>query len=68
VSLFLEQKQTQPVSAGDVLAITVSTPVTGALGYNIYVGTATGAGKLEVPGNTQGNRYILTFREQAHKA
>jgi hypothetical protein len=30
------------VASGDVLAVTVSTPVTGALGYNIYVGTATG--------------------------
>ena len=30
------------VASGDVLTVTVATPVTGALGYNIYVGTATG--------------------------
>lgn len=42
------------VAAGDVLAITVSTPVTGALGYNIYVGTATGAANLTYQGTLKG--------------
>jgi hypothetical protein len=42
------------VASGDVLAITVSTPVTGALGYNIYVGTATGAANLTYQGTLKG--------------
>jgi hypothetical protein len=42
------------VASGDVLAITVSTPVTGALGYNIYVGTATGAANLKYQGTLKG--------------
>lgn len=31
------------VSSGQVLTVTVATPVAGALGYNIYVGSSTGA-------------------------
>jgi hypothetical protein len=42
------------VASGDVLTITVSTPVTGALGYNIYVGTATGAANLKYQGTLKG--------------
>ena len=42
------------VASGDVLTITVSTPVTGALGYNIYVGTATGAANLKYQGTLRG--------------
>jgi hypothetical protein len=42
------------VASGDVLAITVSTPVTGALGYNIYVGTSTGAANLTYQGTLKG--------------
>ena len=42
------------VAAGDVLAITVSTAVAGALGYNIYVGTATGAANLKYQGTLRG--------------
>jgi hypothetical protein len=42
------------VAAGDVLTVTVSTPVTGALGYNIYVGTATGAANLKYQGTLKG--------------
>ena len=42
------------VAAGDVLTITVSTAVTGALGYNIYVGTATGAANLKYQGTLRG--------------
>lgn len=42
------------VASGDVLAVTVSTPVTGALGYNIYVGTATGAANLKYQGTLKG--------------
>jgi hypothetical protein len=42
------------VASGDVLAITVSTAVTGALGYNIYVGTATGAANLKYQGTLKG--------------
>jgi hypothetical protein len=38
------------VGAGDVLTVTVSTPVAGALGYNIYVGTATGLANLKYQG------------------
>jgi hypothetical protein len=42
------------VASGDVLAITVSTAVTGAIGYNIYVGTATGAANLKYQGTLKG--------------
>jgi hypothetical protein len=42
------------VASGDVLAITVSAPVTGALGYNIYVGTTTGAANLTYQGTLKG--------------
>jgi hypothetical protein len=42
------------VASGDVLAITVSTPVVGALGYNIYVGTTTGAANLKYQGTLKG--------------
>jgi hypothetical protein len=42
------------VASGDVLAVTVSSPVTGALGYNIYVGTATGAANLKYQGTLKG--------------
>ena len=42
------------VASGDVLTITVSTPVTGALGYNIYVGTTTGAANLTYQGTLKG--------------
>jgi hypothetical protein len=38
------------VGAGDVLTVTVSTPVAGALGYNIYVGTTTGLANLKYQG------------------
>ena len=42
------------VASGDVLTITVSTPVVGALGYNIYVGTTTGAANLKYQGTLKG--------------
>ena len=42
------------VASGDVLAVTVSTAVAGALGYNIYVGTATGAANLKYQGTLKG--------------
>jgi hypothetical protein len=42
------------VASGDVLTIAVSTAVTGALGYNIYVGTATGAANLKYQGTLRG--------------
>jgi hypothetical protein len=42
------------VATGDVLTITVSTAVAGALGYNIYVGTATGAANLKYQGTLRG--------------
>jgi hypothetical protein len=41
-------------ASGDVLVVTVSTPVTGALGYNIYVGTTTGAANLKYQGTLKG--------------
>jgi hypothetical protein len=44
----------EAVASGDVLTITVSTPVVGALGYNIYVGTATGAANLTYQGTLKG--------------
>jgi len=42
------------VAAGDVLTITVSTPVVGATGYNIYVGTTTVAANLKYQGTLRG--------------
>jgi hypothetical protein len=42
------------VASGDVLTVTVSTAVAGALGYNIYVGTATGAANLKYQGTLRG--------------
>jgi hypothetical protein len=42
------------VASGDVLTITVSTAVAGALGYNIYVGTTTGAANLKYQGTLRG--------------
>jgi hypothetical protein len=42
------------VASGDVLTITVATAVVGALGYNIYVGTATGAANLKYQGTLKG--------------
>jgi len=42
------------VASGDVLTITVSTAVAGALGYNIYVGTATGNANLKYQGTLKG--------------
>jgi hypothetical protein len=42
------------VASGDVLTITVGTAVTGALGYNIYVGTTTGAANLKYQGTLRG--------------
>ena len=42
------------VASGDVLTIAVTTPVTGALGYNIYVGTTTGAANLKYQGTLKG--------------
>jgi len=42
------------VASGDVLTVAVTTAVTGALGYNIYVGTATGAANLKYQGTLRG--------------
>jgi hypothetical protein len=41
-------------ASGDVLVVTVSTAVAGALGYNIYVGTTTGAANLKYQGTLKG--------------
>ena len=50
----LGTEATVTVSAGDVLAVAVTTAVAGALGYNIYVGTATGAANLKYQGTLKG--------------
>ena len=42
------------VALGDVLTVTVGTAVSGALGYNIYVGTVTGAANLKYQGTLRG--------------
>jgi len=44
----------ETVASGDVLTVTVSTAVTGALGYNVYVGTTTGAANLKYQGTIKG--------------
>lgn len=46
------------VASGDVLQIDI-TPVSGALGYNIYVGTATGAANLKLQGRASGTRFVV---------
>ena len=46
------------VAAGDVLQIDI-TPVAGALGYNIYVGTTTGAANLKYQGRSTGTKFVV---------
>jgi hypothetical protein len=46
------------VASGDVLVVTI-TPVAGALGYNVYVGTTTGAANLKYQGRTTGNVFTV---------
>jgi hypothetical protein len=50
----LGTETSEVVAAGDVLTVTVATAVAGALGYNIYVGTATGAANLKYQGTLKG--------------
>ena len=50
----LGTETSQVVGASAVLAVTISTPVSGALGYNIYVGTTTGAANLKYQGTLRG--------------
>ena len=50
----LGTETSETTASGDVLTITVSTPVAGALGYNIYVGTTTGAANLKYQGTLKG--------------
>jgi hypothetical protein len=50
----LGTETSQVVGSGAVLTVTVSTPVAGALGYNIYVGTTTGAANLKYQGTLKG--------------
>ena len=50
----LGTETSQVVASGQVLTVTVSTPVAGALGYNIYVGTATGAANQKYQGTLKG--------------
>jgi hypothetical protein len=50
----LGTETSEVVAAGDVLTVTVGTAVAGALGYNIYVGTATGAANLKYQGTLKG--------------
>ena len=52
----------EAVASGDVLTVTVSTPVAGALGYNIYVGIANNAATLTYQGTLKGTG---TFTIQA---
>ena len=44
----------ETVNTGDVLTVIVSTAVSGALGYNIYVGTTTGLANLKYQGTLRG--------------
>jgi hypothetical protein len=50
----LGTQTSEVVASGDVLTVTVSTAVPGALGYNIYVGTTTGAANLTYQGTLRG--------------
>jgi hypothetical protein len=46
------------VASGDVLQIDI-TPVAGALGYNIYVGTVTGNANLKYQGRAAGTTFVV---------
>ena len=48
----------ETVASGDVLGLTW-TAVTGAIGYNIYVGTATGTANCKYVGTAQGNSAVI---------
>jgi len=48
----------ETVASGDVLALTW-TAVSGAIGYNIYVGTATGTANCKYVGTAQGNSAVI---------
>lgn len=48
----------ETVASGDVLALTW-TPVSGAIGYNIYVGTATGTANCKFVGDANGNSCVI---------
>lgn len=50
----LGTETSQIVASGQVLKVSVATAVAGALGYNIYVGTATGAANLKYQGTLKG--------------
>jgi hypothetical protein len=50
----LGTETSEVVASGDVLTVTISTAVAGALGYNIYVGTTTGAANLKYQGTMRG--------------
>ena len=50
----LGTETSQAVSSGQVLTVTVASAVAGALGYNIYVGTTTGAANLKYIGTLKG--------------
>ena len=48
----------ETVASGDVLGLTW-TAVTGAIGYNIYVGTATGTANCKYVGTAEGNSAVI---------
>ena len=48
----------ETVASGDVLSLTW-TAVSGAIGYNIYVGTATGTANCNYVGTAQGNSVVV---------
>jgi hypothetical protein len=50
--------QSTAVASGDVLGISW-TPVTGAIGYNIYVGTTTGTANCTFQGTAQGTSAVI---------
>jgi hypothetical protein len=54
----LGTETSQVVGASAVLQIDI-TPVAGALGYNIYVGTTTGAANLKYQGRTTGTTFVV---------
>jgi len=48
----------ETIASGDVLSLTW-TAVSGAIGYNIYVGTATGTANCKYVGTAQGNSAVI---------
>lgn len=55
----LSTQVSQAATAGQVIDVNVSAPITGALGYRVYAGTTTGAANLSYQGRTGSLTFTL---------